>query len=64
MRWNAARTQSQEAARLEAIALRAGTALGCTHQSADELHRALVCDYLKRLDDRSIWARLRAMKMF
>lgn len=64
MRWNTARNQSQQAARLEAIALRAGAALGCTHQSAEELHRALVRDYLKRLDERSLWARLRSMRMF
>jgi hypothetical protein len=33
-------------ARLEAAATLAGCALVCTHQSADELHRALIGEYL------------------
>ena len=33
-------------ARLEAAALGAGCALACTHQSADEFHRALISEYL------------------
>jgi len=33
-------------ARLEAAAAGAGCALACSHQSADEFHRALIRDYL------------------
>jgi hypothetical protein len=35
-----------ELARLEAAAACAGCALACSYQSADEFHRALICDYL------------------
>ncbi len=53
-----------EAARLEAIAQGAGTALACVFETADELHRSLVSEYLERKHGRSLWARMRAMSLF
>lgn len=45
---NAERRSTAELARLDAAAKGAGLALVCPHQSADELHGALVRDYLNR----------------
>lgn len=42
------RQSSAELARLDAAARGAGLALVCPHQSADELHGALVRDYLNQ----------------
>lgn len=58
------RNMTAEAARLEAVALGAGSALACIHQSADELHRALVRDYLERRKSRGVWTRLRSLMLF
>lgn len=46
-----------EAARLEAAARGAGAALACIHETADELHRALVREYLARRRARGLWGR-------
>lgn len=53
-----------EAARLEAAARNAGAALACIHESAEELHRALVSEYLQRKQNRGLWARMRALSLF
>jgi hypothetical protein len=53
----ASRSKSDEAARLEAIAIGAGSALACIHQSAEEMHRALVAEYLERKHSRGLVAR-------
>lgn len=53
-----------EAARLEAMAQYAGAALACIHETADELHRALVSEYLERKQNRGLWARMRALSLF
>lgn len=42
-----ARDLNSRLARLEAAAAGAGCALVCTYQSAEELHRALIGDYLR-----------------
>jgi len=42
----ATREANADLARLEAAATLAGCALVCTHQSAEELHRALIGEYL------------------
>lgn len=41
------RAVNTDLARLEAAAASAGYALVCSHQSAEEFHRALIRDYLK-----------------
>ncbi len=46
MAMGATRKVLDELARLNQAAERAGCALVCMHQSADEFHRALVRDYL------------------
>jgi hypothetical protein len=46
MTTSAARKMTDQLARLNVAAEWAGCALACVHQSADELHRALVRDYL------------------
>ena len=46
MAMGATRKVLNELARLDAAAARAGCALACVHQSAEEFHRALVRDYL------------------
>jgi hypothetical protein len=51
-------------ARLEAIAQGAGAALACIHDSAEDLHRALVSEYLARKQSRGVWARMRALSLF
>lgn len=51
-------------ARLEAIAQGAGTALACIHETAEDLHRALVSEYLARKHSRGMWARMRALSLF
>jgi hypothetical protein len=51
-----------EAARLEAIAHGAGAALACVHETAEELHRALISDYLARKQRRGMLAR--ALSLF
>jgi hypothetical protein len=53
-----------EAARLEAIAHGAGEALACIHETAEELHRALISEYLARKQQRGVWARMRALSLF
>jgi hypothetical protein len=53
-----------EAARLEAVANGAGAALACIHETAEELHRALVNEYLERKQSRGMWARMRALSLF
>jgi hypothetical protein len=53
-----------EAARLEAIAQNAGAALACIHETAEELHRSLVSEYLERKQSRGVWARMRALSLF
>jgi hypothetical protein len=53
-----------EAARLEAVAQGAGAALACIHDTAEELHRALVSEYLERRQNRGLWARMRALSLF
>ena len=53
----ASRNMNAEAARLETIAAGAGSALACIHQSAEEMHRALVAEYLERKHSRGLWAR-------
>lgn len=53
-----------EAARLEAVAYGAGAALACIHETAEELHRALVSEYLERKQSRGMWARMRALSLF
>ena len=53
-----------EAARLEAVARGAGAALACVHETAEELHRSLVRDYLERKQNRGVWARVRAFSLF
>jgi hypothetical protein len=53
----ASRNSTAEAARLEEIAIGAGTALACIHQSAEEMHRALIAEYLARKQSRGLWAR-------
>ena len=53
-----------EAARLEAVAHGAGAALACVHETAEELHRALVREYLERKQQRGVWARMRAFNLF
>jgi hypothetical protein len=53
-----------EAARLEAVAHGAGSALACIHETAEDLHRALVSEYLQRKQSRSVWARVRALSLF
>lgn len=60
----ASRNLTTEAARLEAIAIGAGSALACIHQSADEMHRALVHDFLERQKRRGIWSRVRTLGLF
>jgi hypothetical protein len=52
-----------QAARLEAIAQGAGEALACIHETAEDLHRALVRDYLERKQQRGMWARMRALSL-
>ena len=53
-----------EAARLEAAARGAGAALACIHETAEELHRALVREYFERRQPRGLWARMRALSIF
>ena len=53
----ASRNTTAEAARLEEIAIGAGAALACMHQTAEEMHRALVAEYLARKQSRGLWAR-------
>jgi hypothetical protein len=53
-----------EAARLEAVAHGAGAALACIHETAEDLHRALVSEYLQRKQQRGMWARMRALSLF
>jgi hypothetical protein len=53
-----------EAARLETVAYGAGAALACFHDTAEELHRALVTEYLERKQSRGVWARMRALSLF
>lgn len=53
-----------EAARLEAVAQGAGSALACVHENAEEMHRALVSEYLERKQNRGVWARMRALSFF
>jgi hypothetical protein len=53
-----------EAARLEAIAHGAGEALACTYNTAEELHRSLISEYLQRKQSRGLWARMRALSLF
>lgn len=53
----ATRNVTAEAAKLEAIAASAGSALACVHENAEELHRALVSDYLEQKHKRGVWAR-------
>jgi hypothetical protein len=53
----ASRNPVAEAARLEEIAIGAGAALACMHQTAEEMHRALVADYLARKQARGLWTR-------
>jgi hypothetical protein len=53
-----------QAARLEAIAQNAGAALACVHETAEEMHRALVSEYLARKQGRGVWARMRAFSLF
>ncbi|MBY0531240.1 MAG: hypothetical protein K2P86_04650 [Xanthobacteraceae bacterium] len=53
-----------EAARLEAVAHGAGSALACIHETAEDLHRALVSEYLQRKQQRGMWARMRALSLF
>lgn len=53
-----------EAARLEAVAHGAGSALACVHETAEELHRSLVNEYLARKQGRGVWARMRALSLF
>lgn len=55
---------SAEAARLEAIALGAGEALACTHESADELHQSLIREFFERKQKRGVWARMRSLSLF
>lgn len=50
--------------RLEAIAQNAGAALACIHETAEELHRSLVSEYLERKQSRGMWARMRALSLF
>lgn len=51
-----------EEARLEAIARGAGAALACMHETAEDLHRALVSEYLQRKQSRGVFAR--ALSLF
>ncbi|MBX3520420.1 MAG: hypothetical protein KF835_10445 [Xanthobacteraceae bacterium] len=51
-----------EEARLEAIARGAGAALACVHETAEEMHRALVSEYLARKQSRGMFAR--ALSLF
>lgn len=53
----ASRNITAEAARLEVIAMGAGVALACTHETAEEMHRALVAEYLERKHSRGLLAR-------
>lgn len=53
-----------EAARLEAIAHGAGEALACLHETAEDLHRSLVREFLERKQGRGMWARMRALSLF
>ncbi len=55
---------TDEAARLEAAARSAGAALACVHETAEDLHRALVSEYLERKQRRGLWARMRAFSLF
>lgn len=50
--------------RLEAIAQNAGAALACIHETAEDLHRSLVSEYLARKQGRGMWARMRALSLF
>lgn len=58
------RDSAAEISRLELLARGAGSALACVHQSADELHRALVRDYLARKQARGFWGRVRSLSIF
>lgn len=58
------RNVTAEAAKLEAIAASAGSALACVHESAEEMHRSLVRDYLQRKQERGFWSRLRSLSLF
>jgi hypothetical protein len=58
------RNIAAEAARLEAIAYGAGAALACIHDTAEELHRSLVSEYLQRKQSRGMWARVRTLSLF
>jgi hypothetical protein len=53
-----------EAARLEALAHGAGEALACTHETAEELHRSLVREFIERKQSRGVWAKMRALSLF
>jgi hypothetical protein len=53
-----------EAARLEAIAHGAGEALACFYETAEDLHKSLVSDYLQRKQGWGRWARMRALSLF
>ncbi|MBX3523625.1 MAG: hypothetical protein KF807_10495 [Xanthobacteraceae bacterium] len=53
-----------EEARLEAIARGAGAALACMHETAEDLHRALVSEYLQRKQGQGFWSRMRALSIF
>ncbi len=53
-----------EAARLEATAQYAGAALACLHESAEDLHKSLVSDYLARKQGQGFWSRMRALSIF
>ncbi len=53
-----------EAARLEAIAHGAGEALACAYESAEDLHKSLVSEYLARKHSWGRWARTRALSLF
>ena len=57
----AGRALNSDLARLETAATGAGFALGCDHQSAEELHRALVSDYLSLRSRRQTGAYLVVM---
>jgi hypothetical protein len=58
------RNITAEAARLEAIAHGAGEALACAYETAEELHRSLVSEFLARKNGRGMWARMRALSFF
>jgi len=58
------RSNLLEAARLEAAAQYAGAALACVHESAEDLHKALVSDYLMRKQGQGFWSRMRALSIF